>query len=185
MILDEKQSILRSKQALPRLAQGSKGWTWTSFMTFLTNKKKENIFSKFCQRGEHDLSRKSIIFPEISASTGTVGTPIQINIILWNYQSEKSDWIQTYDVLASLTKVREKCFLFFLFVRNIINDVHVHPFDPWASLGSASFEKPLKIDVFSIQKYGFPCQSMVFFVRTSLSKIQAAAMGSLKWSSEG
>ena len=38
----EKTSILRgfSKLALPRLAQGSKEWTWTSFLTFLTNKKK-------------------------------------------------------------------------------------------------------------------------------------------------
>ena len=42
----EKTSILRgfSKLALPRLAQGSKEWTWTSFMTFLIHKKNENIF---------------------------------------------------------------------------------------------------------------------------------------------
>ena len=48
MILDEKTSILRgfSKLALPRLAQGSKGWTWTSFMIFLTNKKKRKHFSR-------------------------------------------------------------------------------------------------------------------------------------------
>ena len=48
MILDEKTSILRgfSKLALPRLAQGSKELTWTSFMTFLTNKKKLKYFSR-------------------------------------------------------------------------------------------------------------------------------------------
>ena len=105
--------------------------------------------------------------PEIRASTRTVGNPIQINIILWNYQSEKSDWIQTYDVLASLTKVREKYFRFFIFVRNIISDVHVHSFDPWASLGSASFGKPLIIDIFL-------SKSMVFLAKSwfSLSELR-------------
>ena len=60
----EKTSILRgfSKLALTTLAQGSKEWTWTSFTTFMTNKKNENIFANFCQRREHIVNLNSVTF---------------------------------------------------------------------------------------------------------------------------
>ena len=78
--------------ALRKMTPTSKEWILTSFMTFLTNKKEKKIFfSNFRQRNEHDVSRKPIIFLNISASAGTVGSPIQINVISWHYQFEKSD----------------------------------------------------------------------------------------------
>ena len=143
------------------IAHGSKEWTWTLFLTFLTRKNTRIFNSNFFQRGEHDLSRKNTTFLEIAACAGTVGSPVQIvESPVWK------TWLNPSLRCARLADFfSRKYFNFYFYVRNVKNNVHAHSFDPWASPGSASFGKPLIIDIFlyksmvSLPNHGFLCQN--------------------------
>ena len=94
MLLDEKMMdferffITKTLQNCSRVKSTDMGIIYN----ISDQEKNTKVFnSKFRLLGEHDLSRKSIIFLETTVNTLTVGNPIQINENPWKYRSEKSD----------------------------------------------------------------------------------------------
>ena len=94
----------------------------------------------------------------------------------WYYRSGKVCNLAIFNELASQKNFRVESFCIFFLVRNVENNVHVNSFDVWAILETNSKWKTSKTHHLFIQKHGFPCQNMVSFVRTSLSKSSAAAI---------
>ena len=88
------------------------------------------FFANFCQRREHIVSLNSVTFFRLVIPQDYVDLYRGSHSPCASADCEKYDGFWRQIMLASLTKVREKYFHFFLFVRNVINDIHVHSFDP-------------------------------------------------------